>query len=87
MFRCGYIFNSPQSPSDTLTPLIPAILEHTFTIGHGTNIYGWRLDLAYQYSFGPQREQNTSALAGGDFSNSTMSAQAHWLMASLTHSF
>jgi long-chain fatty acid transport protein len=87
VFRCGYIYNSPQSPSNTLTPLIPAILEHTFTIGHGTNIYGWRLDLAYQYSFGPQREQNTSALVGGDFSNSTLSAQAHWLMVSLTHNF
>lgn len=87
VFRCGYIFNSPQSPSDTLTPLIPAILEHTFTIGHGTNIYGWRVDVAYQYSFGPEREQNTSALTGGDFSNSTLSAQAHWLMVSLTHSF
>ena len=87
VFRAGYIYNSPQSPSATLTPLIPAILEHTFTIGHGTNFYGWRVDLAYQFSFGPEREVNTSALAGGEFSNSTLNAQAHWLMVSLTHQF
>jgi long-chain fatty acid transport protein len=87
VFRAGYIYNSPQSPSATLTPLIPAILEHTFTVGHGTNFYGWRVDLAYQFSFGPEREVNTSALAGGDFSNSTLNAQAHWLMVSLTRQF
>jgi len=87
VFRAGYIYNSPQSPSSTLTPLIPAILEHTFTIGHGTNYCGWRIDLAYQYSFGPEREVNNSALAGGDFSYSTLSAQAHWLMLSLTRQF
>jgi long-subunit fatty acid transport protein len=87
VFRAGYIYNSPQSPSSTLTPLIPAILEHTFTIGHGTTWNLWRLDLAYQYSFGPERSVNTSALTGGDFSNSTLSAQAHWLMVSLTRQF
>ena len=84
VLRAGYVYNSPQSPSATLTPLIPAILEHTFSIGHGSYVYGWRLDLAYQFSFGPEREVNTSALAGGDFSNSTLNAQAHWLMVSLT---
>ena len=54
-------------------------MGRTFTDGAST--------LAYQYSFGPEREQNTSALTGGDFSNSTLRAQAHWLMVSLTHSF
>ncbi len=87
VFRAGYIYNQPQSPSATLTPLIPAILEHTFTIGHGSNLYGWRVDVAYQFSFGPEREVNNSALAGGDFNNSTLNAQAHWLMVSLTRSF
>jgi long-chain fatty acid transport protein len=87
VLRAGYIYNSPQSPSSTLTPLIPAILEHTFTIGHGTNYCGWRFDLAYQFSFGPEREVNTSALAGGDFSFSTLNAQAHWLMLSVTRQF
>jgi long-chain fatty acid transport protein len=85
VFRAGYIYNQPQSPSDTLTPLIPAILEHTFTIGHGTTWGGWRFDIAYQYAFGTERHEDTSALAGGDFSNSTFSSQAHWLMLSATY--
>jgi long-subunit fatty acid transport protein len=87
VLRLGYIYNSTQLPSATLTPLIPAILEHTFTIGHGMKFDSWRFDLAYQYSFGPQRNVATSGLAGGDFDNSHFTAQAHWLSASLTKQF
>jgi long-chain fatty acid transport protein len=87
VLRAGYIYNSNQTPSASLTPLIPAILEHAFTIGHGTNINNWRFDVAYQYSFGPQRNVDTSSLVGGDFSNSTFSAQAQWISVSLSHQF
>jgi long-chain fatty acid transport protein len=88
VLRLGYIYNSTTIPSSTLTPWIPAILEHTFTIGHGTNLPdNWRLDLAYQFSFGPERSVGTSALVGGDFSNSTFNAQAHWISVGLTHTF
>jgi long-chain fatty acid transport protein len=88
ILRAGYVYNSPQIPSSNLTPLIPATLEHTFTIGHGTTFdNNWRLDFAYQFAFGPERQVGTSALAGGDFSNSTITAQAHWISLSLTHTF
>jgi long-chain fatty acid transport protein len=86
--RLGYIYNSTTIPSSNLTPWIPAILEHTFTIGQGTNLPdNWRLDLAYQFSFGPERTVGTSALVGGDFSNATFNAQAHWISVGLTHTF
>jgi long-chain fatty acid transport protein len=88
VLRAGYVYSSPEIPNSTLTPLIPAILEHTFTIGHGTTFCDdWRLDVAYQFGFGPSREVNTSALVGGDFSESTVRAEAHWLAISLTHTF
>jgi long-chain fatty acid transport protein len=88
VLRLGYIYNSTTIPSSTLTPWIPAILEHTFTIGWGSTFANnWRADLAYQFSFGPQRNEGTSALVGGDFSNSTFNAQAHWIGVGLTHTF
>jgi long-chain fatty acid transport protein len=86
--RLGYTYNSIVIPSSNLTPWIPAILEHTFSIGWGTKFENnWRLDLAYQFSFGPQRTENTSALVGGDFSSSTYNAEAHWISVALTHTF
>ena len=88
VLRAGYVYNSKEIPNSTLTPLIPAILEHTFTIGHGTTFYDtWHLDVAYQFAFGPEREVGTSALVGGDFSESSVKAEAHWLAISLTHTF
>jgi long-chain fatty acid transport protein len=88
VLRLGYTYNSTVIPSSTLTPWIPAILEHTFTIGWGTKFEdNWRLDLAYQFSFGPQRTVQESALVGGDFSESTVNAQVHWISVGLTHTF
>jgi long-chain fatty acid transport protein len=88
VIRLGYIYTSGTIPSSTLTPWIPATLENTFTIGWGTTLADtWHLDLAYQYSFGPQRTVGTSALVGGDFSSSTIDAQAHWFGIGLTHTF
>jgi long-chain fatty acid transport protein len=87
VLRAGYVYNSRQIPSATLTPLIPATLEHAFTIGHGMLIDDWRFDVAYQYSFGPTRDVGTSALAGGDFSFSSETSQAHWLSVSLSRPF
>jgi long-subunit fatty acid transport protein len=88
VLRLGYTYNSVTIPSSTLTPWIPGILEHTFAIGWGTRFENnWRLDLAYQFSFGPERTEGTSALVGGDFSNSTFDAQVHWISVALTHTF
>ena len=88
VIRFGCIYTSGTLPSSTLTPWIPATLENAFTFGSGTTLADtWHLDLAYQYSFGPQRTVRTHALVGGDFSSSTIDAQAHWFGIGLTHSF
>jgi len=88
VLRLGYTYNSITIPSSNLTPWIPGILEHTFAIGWGTKFENnWRLDLAYQFMFGPQRSEGTSALVGGDFSNSTFNAEVHWISVALTHTF
>jgi hypothetical protein len=45
------------------------------------------LNCAYQYSFGPTRHVDQSAIVGGDFNNSSLNAQAHFLMFSLLFPF
>jgi len=85
--RVGYVHNTRNLPSSTLTPLIPATLEHTVSVGYGKQWCDWRFDFAYQYSFAPDRTVGTSALVGGDFTGSAIEAQAHWINLSLMRQF
>lgn len=86
--RIGYVYHRNPVPTATLSPLIPGILEHAFSLGCGTQLgCGPRFDVAYQYSFGTPRSVGTSSILGGDFSNSRMEAQAHWLFLSLSQRY
>jgi len=87
VLRCGYIYDNPAVPSATMTPYIPAMLDHTFTLGYGRQWQNWRLDTAYQFSFGRKQSVGQSQLAGGDFNNSQLDANVHWLMVSLMYQF
>lgn len=64
-------------PGGTLTPWIPATLEHTFSVGYGRTRGIRRIDLAYQYAFG-EDQVGVSDLVGGDFNSSEIKTQAHW---------
>lgn len=85
--RCGYTYHRNPIPDGTLTPFIPAVLEHAFSAGWGTVCCDVNLDLAYQYSFGRDHEVGNSDIAGGDFSFSRVEAQAHWFFVSLSRQF
>lgn len=87
VLRAGYVFHADPIPTSTLTPYIPAILEHAFSVGYGRQWNEWGVDVAYQFSFGPEQHVGTSGLAGGDFSGSEVKAQAHWLGVSMTRRF
>lgn len=87
VLRTGYVYNTNQIPDGTLTPYLPATLEHGFSLGLGRTWNSYSVDLAYQYSFGPDRTVGISDLAGGDFNNSVFKSQAHWLGVSLTRRF
>jgi hypothetical protein len=82
VIRLGYIHNTKNIPSSTLTPLIPATMEHSFSIGYGICGETWRTDIAYQFAWSPDRKVGDSLLAGDDFANSEGTSQAHWLMIS-----
>jgi long-subunit fatty acid transport protein len=85
--RAGYIYDSPAAATPTLTPYIPGIVDHTFTLGYGRKVGNVALDIAYQYSFGPKKSLVQSALAGGTFDNSELRAQAHFLIVSFRYNF
>ena len=82
--RAGYIHNSETIPSSTVSPLIPATLEHTFSVGYGKWKGNTRFDIAYQYAFGPTRRVGVSRIVGGDFNFSKIKSQTHWLFFGMT---
>ncbi len=84
--RVGYVYHRNPIPDRTLTTFIQATLEHAFTVGYGWKMDGYDVDVAYQFSFSPDRHVGSSALAGGDFSNSQVGTQVHWLFLSLRRS-
>ncbi|MFQ5733213.1 MAG: OmpP1/FadL family transporter [Planctomycetaceae bacterium] len=87
VFRVGYIHSSEVIPSSTLSPLIPATLENTFSVGYGKWKGDTRFDIAYQYAFGPTRRVGVNRIVGGDFNFSTVKAQTHWLFLGWTRFF
>jgi long-subunit fatty acid transport protein len=86
--RAGYAYHRNPIPDETLTPWIQATLEHAASLGYGWKFNrDWSLDAAYQYNWGNDREVGTSAIIGGDFSNSTVETEAHWLYFSALRRF
>jgi long-chain fatty acid transport protein len=81
--RAGYAYGGSPVPDSTLTPMTAAISEHTLTAGVG---YRWRfcqIDLAYQCDLPASRSVGTTALAGGEYANSTTEVTIHWLALTL----
>ncbi|MBX7136238.1 MAG: outer membrane protein transport protein [Fimbriimonadaceae bacterium] len=86
-WRFGYAYHPSPVPSNTLNPYLDGILEHAGSIGYSHRWDGWLLNLAYQYDWGPTRAVKESIIAGRNFANSTLKAQAHWIAISVSHNF
>lgn len=79
IFRFGYVYHASPSPNSTLNPFLDGVLLNTFSVGYSRRLRGGALlNAAYQFTFSGVRHVGQSALAGGDFTNSTLQAQAHW---------
>lgn len=87
VLRVGYMYDSQAAPNSTLTPYVPATLDHTFTVGYGKRWQHSKVDLAYQFSFGPKRDVGENAIVGQDFSHSQFDTNVHLLMLSWTYQF
>jgi long-chain fatty acid transport protein len=86
-FRFGYVYHDSPAPDETLNPWLDGVLEHVFSLGWSRVTERCVVNLAYQYSFGPERFVGQSDIVGGDFDNSTFSAQAHIIALSLMWPF
>jgi long-chain fatty acid transport protein len=80
--RVGYVYHRNPIPEKTLTPFIPAIIEHAVTVGLGQQFGASRFDVAYQHAFGNSTSVGQSDLVGGNFDNSDFRSSAHWLLLS-----
>jgi long-subunit fatty acid transport protein len=78
-WRTGYIFHPSPAPSSTLNPYLDGVLLHTFSLGASRRMSRGVFNAAYQYSFSPTRVIGMSDIVGGDFANSTLKGQAHWI--------
>ncbi|HEX6985136.1 MAG TPA: outer membrane protein transport protein, partial [Planctomycetaceae bacterium] len=87
IFRLGYVFNSDTVPNRTLTPYIPAILDHTVSTGYTRLWRDFRFNWAYQYAFGSDRHVSDSGIVGGDFDSSRFDSDAHWVYFSVAREF
>jgi long-chain fatty acid transport protein len=87
VLRFGYVFHRNPIPDATLIPLLAGTLEHAISVGWGHRWNKWRIDLAYQFSWGPTNHVSYSRMVGGDFDHSSVKAQAHWFFVSFSYSF
>ncbi len=77
--RVGYSYAPNPVPSTTLTPLTAAIDEHVFTTGLGWKSGRYSCDVAYQYHIPQHIHIDQSNLLSGEYSNSDIDVNYHWL--------
>jgi len=85
--RWGYAYTRDPVPPDTLTPLTAAITESTLTTGVGFHTGPVKIDLAYQWGLPNTVHIGNSALAAGEYSNSTIRVTEQWVGLTTTIAF
>ena len=70
--RIGYCYSPSPVPGETLTPLNAAIAEHTVGAGIGYTRGAWTWDFAAQADIPHTRSVGNSALAAGEYYNSSV---------------
>ena len=72
MLRVGYAYSPSPVPGETLTPLTASISEHTVGIGVGYTRGAWTWDFAAQADLPHTQSVGTSALAAGEYNDSSV---------------
>lgn len=85
--RLGYTHHKNAIPPGTITPFIPAALEHAFSLGYGFPWQGWDVNLAYMFTYGNRVVVQSSDFIGGDFDQSTHLDRTHAAAISFTKTF
>jgi len=78
-FRAGYSYGKSPVPDGTLNPLNAAIFEHTLGAGVGYRWKRFSLDAAWQWDLPARQSVVTSDLEAGEYANSSVEVEVHWL--------
>jgi long-subunit fatty acid transport protein len=82
LIRWGYAYHRNPITEAYQTPFIVSTVEHTLAVGYGTQVHGWEVDLGYQFMFAPTKFVGTSSIAGGEYDNSQLRTNAHFVYVS-----
>ena len=82
-FRWGYVYHRNPIPVATLTTYVAPALEHTLSIGYGSQYRERRIDFGYQLMLGDRESIGDSSLVGDDFSGGRLKTTAHFLYFSI----
>lgn len=85
--RAGYIFATNPVRDLTIQPTQNGNLQHTISLGAGTQMEGWDMDVAWSHSFFNIQGVDNSDVAGGEFNSSQTGTGADLLFLSLTKKF
>ncbi len=77
--RAGYSYARSPVPNETLTPLTAAIFEHSVSAGLGYRWGRFRTDFAWQWRLPVTQRVGRSALLAGEFSQTSLTLNAHLL--------
>jgi long-chain fatty acid transport protein len=85
--RAGYIFGTNPVRDLTIQPTLNGNLQHTISLGAGTQAAGWDIDVAWSHSYFHLQGVDNSDVAGGEFNSSQTGTGADLLFLSLTKKF
>jgi len=63
----GYVYSQNSVPNESFNPIIPDGDRHIFSVGIGQQFNHVSWDLAYQYTYGPERHIGQGTLADGNY--------------------
>ncbi len=77
--RAGYAYSNQVIPNQTLTPLAAAIDDSIVSAGIGYQQSQWHLDFSWQWHLPKTQFVSQSQLKAGEYSNSEIQLESHWL--------
>lgn len=85
--RLGYSYGKAPMPTSTTTPMTAAISEHTVGVGVGYARGPYRVDLSYQWDLPATQQLSDSRILSGEYKNSKVGLEAHWLALTVGYDF
>lgn len=87
VLRGGYAYSPSPVPTETLTPMTAAIVEHTFGAGLGVTQGKTLIDVGFQWSRTAERRVRSTALQGSEYDGTTVAVGAQGLVVSVRRRF